>query len=429
MQLIENIVFPSNFQLHCSSNAFNGPVRCFNARKNWILGWYREKSRSVGSNWSGRLFAFVDYDLASVDRGEYVLLRLDDVYLQYNRAKGFNVGTKEHKDEVVLIQEEDLNRRPVHSVLLAGLGENQSFSRNGVTFEVCSLVFNVGGDYADLRIYPSGSPSTCSSSGTPPRTNPPTPPPTRLPTPNPTPRPTPSPTPSPTRGRPVQPTRPPTDSSSALNSLKVLVVRVIGDSGAEQPTESRDRLAGAVFGIGAEPLSNSMSAQYNRCSFGQLDFIPADGNPLISNGVLDLPLSFSLQGRDIYSSRHLFREETAGVLGVSSSSLETMFDHVMFCVASGTVPGTSTNTLGWSAFVGNSHDSYFNSARGRCDKLSALMFASGRELGLHFSGDSTWSAGDNTGAVRINAVSNLFSNECTDVACFVFLADVKMGTR
>ena len=163
MQLIENIVFPSNFQLHCSSNAFNGPARCFNARKNWILGWYREKSRSVGSNWSGRLFAFVDYNLASVDRGEYVLLRVEDVYLQYNRAKGFNVGTQEHKDEVVLIQEEDLNRRPVHSVLLAGLGENQSFSRNGVTFEVCSLVFNVGGDYANLRIYPSGSPSTCPS--------------------------------------------------------------------------------------------------------------------------------------------------------------------------------------------------------------------------------------------------------------------------
>ena len=413
----------------CSSNVLNGPARCFNARKNWILGWYQEKSRSVGSNWSGRLFAFVDYNLASVDRGEYVLLRVEDVYLQYNRAKGFNVGTQEHKDEVVLIQEEDLNVRPVHSVLLAGLGENQSFSRNGVTFEVCSLVFDVGGDYADLRIYPSGSASTCSRPpGTPPRTNRPTPLPTQLPTPRPTPKPTmrptpyptpnpttkptPNPTPSPTRNPTTKPAANPTPSPTpapvefrvgAPSSLKVLVVRVLGNFGAEQPTESRDRLAGAVFGIGPEPLSNSMSAQYNRCSFGQLDFIPADGNRLISNGVFDLPLTFSLQGRDIYSSRFLIRDETAALLGVSSDALETRFDHVMFCVAPGTVRGTSTDPRGWSAFVGNSHDSYFNSARGRCDKLSALMFASGRKLGLHFSGDSNGPFGDGTGLVRVTA--------------------------
>ena len=349
----------------------NGPERCFNARKNWLLGWYDDKSLTVDANFNGKLVAFVDYELASTDRGEYVLLRVGDVYIQYNRAKGFNSGTQEHKNEVVFIREENTREAEIASLVINALGESQAFSRNGVTFEVCSFGFERGCDYADVRIYPTGTPSTCATPPTTARSN--------------------SPTPLPS---PVQPTFPSMESGRSRNSMKVLVVRVIGDSGAEQPTD-RDRLAGAVFGIGAEPLSNSMSAQYNRCSFGQLDFISADGNPLISNGVLDLLLPFSLEGRNIYSTRHLFREETARVLGVSSSSLETMFDHVMFCVASGTVPG-------WSAFVGNSHDSYFNSARGRCDKLSALMFASGRELGLHFSGDSNGPSGDSTGMVRIS---------------------------
>ena len=122
-----------------------------------------------------------------------------------------------------------------------------------------------------------------------------------------------------------------------LGNRTVLVVRVLGtaDNGAEQPAETRDRLAGAVFGLGNEPFSNSMRAQYNRCSFGQLVFVPADGHPLISNGVMDVALNFSLQGRDVYRSRRLFHEETAALLGVSS--LRTTFDHVMFCVAAGSI--------------------------------------------------------------------------------------------
>ena len=109
--------------------------------------------------WSGRLVAFVDYEEASTGRGENVLLRVDDMYLQYNRAKAFNSETRKHRDKVVIVQGEATVSVP--SVFLSALGERQSFSRNGTTFEMCSFVLGGPADYVDMRIYPTGIVSQC----------------------------------------------------------------------------------------------------------------------------------------------------------------------------------------------------------------------------------------------------------------------------
>lgn len=101
------------------------------------------------------MVAFVDYDVA--DNDDIVLLHVGDFFLQFNRAKGFNSETREHLNKVVLIKWE---RTTGYSILLTGLSEQQSVSRDGITFEVCSLSFG-SPDYADLGIYPTGSPSTC----------------------------------------------------------------------------------------------------------------------------------------------------------------------------------------------------------------------------------------------------------------------------
>ena len=65
------------------------------------------------------------------------------------------------------------------------------------------------------------------------------------------------------------------DEGLGLGNRTVLVVRVSGT--AESPVETVERMQGAVFGLGGQPLVNSMRAQYGRCSFSKIDFVPGSG--------------------------------------------------------------------------------------------------------------------------------------------------------
>ena len=201
---------------------------------------------------------------------------------------------------------------------------------------------------------------------------------------------------------------PPTPTSPR----SVLVVRILGDNGAEQPVETTASLAGAIFGMGNETFLNSMRAQFNRCSFGKLDFVPADGHSLISNGVLDVALNLSLEGRDIYRDRSSYHRETAALLGVSSLGLGNTFDHVMFCVAAGTVSSVASF---WTSFSAGETYSYFNSKFLGCERLSALMLAMGHNLGLVNSGVGDNQYGDTTGTVRTNAHACLAPHKTSHV--------------
>ena len=188
---------------------------------------------------------------------------------------------------------------------------------------------------------------------------------------------------------------------------KVLVARVIGDSGAEVPVESPNILAGSIFGIGDQPYSNSMRDQYNRCSFGKLDFVPATSAefPL---AVVDVMIEDSLQGQNLYTRRYDYHIALQELLGVNN--LQSEYDHVIFCVAAGTVVGGRTRRREWTAFAPRHTFSYYNSKFGRCDKLSALMHEVGHNLGLIHSGNPGDQYGDLTGAVRIpNHTTRLFS--------------------
>ena len=109
------------------------------------------------------MVAFVDYEQADTSRGEYVLLRKDDFYFQFNRAKSFNVGTSRSRNKVVLVTPPDEEQFPIYSRHEAALAGRETYPLNSITtLEVCSLVFNDGGmDYADIRIYPTAEESPC----------------------------------------------------------------------------------------------------------------------------------------------------------------------------------------------------------------------------------------------------------------------------
>jgi hypothetical protein len=83
------------------------PVSCFNGQKNDQLGWYSDRTLSLNASitasktWGGRLFAFVDYDKTPADG--HVLIKVGNMFIQWNRAKSFNNETREHRDKVTIV--------------------------------------------------------------------------------------------------------------------------------------------------------------------------------------------------------------------------------------------------------------------------------------------------------------------------------------
>lgn len=191
------------------------------------------------------------------------------------------------------------------------------------------------------------------------------------------------------------------DGGLGFGNRTVLVVRVSGTN--ETPVESIQDLAGAIFGLGSQPLVNHMRAQFNRCSFSKLDFVAAPAafsglnESVLDNGVADVQLGYRLQGSSVFRVLNDASESVATMLGVDS--LRQHFRHVVFCVARGTI--YTNNDPDWLAFATlRGERSTFNS--NRCTSLSFLMHEIGHNLGLVHSADDIirGAYGDTTGMVR-----------------------------
>jgi hypothetical protein len=86
-----------------------------------------------------KMAAFVDYLKAK--QKEVIILNIQDMfYLQYNRAKRFNVDTQEDRDQVVVIRDSDSYSELVSGL---GLGEKMKIKVNGTddkfVIKVCQV--------------------------------------------------------------------------------------------------------------------------------------------------------------------------------------------------------------------------------------------------------------------------------------------------
>ena len=147
-----------------------------------------------------------------------------------------------------------------------------------------------------------------------------------------------------------------------------------------------------------------MRVQFGRCSFSQIDFIPASGFDEFDNGVLNIQLGYRLRGRGALGVMVDATDAVKAILGVEF--LRGSFDHVIFCMARGTTYGGRSD---WTAFATLSGwKSAFNS--GRCNSLSYLMHEIGHNLGLVHSADDFIgnSYGDTTGMVSSTFCVALF---------------------
>lgn len=175
-----------------SAGAMWTPRKCYNAAQHWQLGWYSEHRVSLvpyatqKSSWSGRLQvgAFVDSTKITTDsnnRTMPVLIQVDtNTYLQFNRAKDYNIGTSMLMDHVVLIRDFES-----HTQLLKGLNmthkkfatyeytsknnknQNQESYNMRVTVQLCDLVFsndtNNGIDFAIIGVGFNKESSLCTA--------------------------------------------------------------------------------------------------------------------------------------------------------------------------------------------------------------------------------------------------------------------------
>lgn len=109
------------------------PLMCFNAAKNFQLGWYtngHKELQGAAKIWSGKLFGIVDYKGPDYvyPANEAIIIRShgspDDYYVSFNRGAEFNSGTLEGRDQV-LVHKRATGVSREKSWLVAKLSESQ----------------------------------------------------------------------------------------------------------------------------------------------------------------------------------------------------------------------------------------------------------------------------------------------------------------
>eukprot|EP00543_Licmophora_paradoxa_P005864 CAMPEP_0202451146 /NCGR_PEP_ID=MMETSP1360-20130828/9642_1 /ASSEMBLY_ACC=CAM_ASM_000848 /TAXON_ID=515479 /ORGANISM="Licmophora paradoxa, Strain CCMP2313" /LENGTH=827 /DNA_ID=CAMNT_0049069645 /DNA_START=188 /DNA_END=2671 /DNA_ORIENTATION=+ len=204
------------------------PSMCFNGAKNWQIGWFDDRNldlTDVDLTSEAKVIniaAFVDYYLTN--EGTYVGVKIGNIFLQYNRAKGPNFQTREKRNRLtVTLTTED------ESELLAGLNPSSGSytTSDGVKIHVCSKVQGTD-DSPDYMVVSIGYMTTL------------------CPTTSPTDSPIPSPSPS---SAPTAPTNYPTESPAPSPSPSMFPTSIPTYSGVfgraapveEDPTEQPTR--------------------------------------------------------------------------------------------------------------------------------------------------------------------------------------------
>lgn len=108
------------------------PLMCFDAYHSWQLGWYSKKSILLkeGQAFRGYLSGIVDYVSGN---STAVLIRLEtntsmSYYISYNKKTGFNSGTKDGINQVLIVTAEGNGKTYSNSNLVSKLGSGGSFT-------------------------------------------------------------------------------------------------------------------------------------------------------------------------------------------------------------------------------------------------------------------------------------------------------------
>jgi len=149
----------------------HGPEMCFNAAKSFQLGWYTTKTNTCTPEACAPcqvdLGGLVSYQDPSVD---WVLLKIQDplsgtdYYLTYNNATGFNAGTNEGINQVIVNTQASEGMEANFSQLVGMLdaGTNATYMGFNGTDELLIEVVSIQNGMASVQV----SSGTCGNPGT-----------------------------------------------------------------------------------------------------------------------------------------------------------------------------------------------------------------------------------------------------------------------
>lgn len=171
------------------------PKKAFNGHKHWVSGWFRDRAVEIDptlptihsgrdsalqfSNTTSistlhRIVSFVDYKHQGLRRDHVILVKVGPFFIQYNRAKDYNIDSPEPEKVTVTQAWSDVWSDAVPSTLVASLSQGETyihgnyrnatikndtsgFSASSLTLiiQVCKLVAQPSGvlDYADVSIH------------------------------------------------------------------------------------------------------------------------------------------------------------------------------------------------------------------------------------------------------------------------------------
>lgn len=109
------------------------PLMCFNAFHSWKLGWYNDKLITLNAveenTFQGFIAGFVDYKTAPVVLLQIVTIQPQKYFINYNKKTGFNIGTTEGGNQLLLVMDDG----GVGSLLLAKLNPGEYTTLKNVT--------------------------------------------------------------------------------------------------------------------------------------------------------------------------------------------------------------------------------------------------------------------------------------------------------
>ena len=172
----------------------------------------------------------------------------------------------------------------------------------------------------------------------------------------------------------------------------ILVLRVTSLDATVQL--SKETLSERIFGIGENVPRNTVSSQYSACSFGKLNFIPAEGSDIV-NGVAEISISTNVANMNPDYLEAVVATEAEAMLG---TSLDDTFDHILFVYPAGTLRYGYRSRWFAYADIGGQRTFYNNENAGY---LSMVMHEIGHNFGLYHSSEHSRTYGDTSGRLTV----------------------------